>query len=300
MDFSYTFQVLYNNGSSFAVIHNLLAYNMVPISHKPFFPARNLLEKSSGATGAFSLKFTSQFLEFDSFELNLFGIEKLPIACYSNLVYSDINTKNSVLEARAIGIGIFGKTEQEETSISFIYSQKTFSNIPIEISSITIWNVERNLNSTFDCSQAQNVVLERSRTREIVSHTNLIDYWLTFSSFNHSTSLFDTSNSQLALQSFLHQRFIYKRVEFNIVPYFSLPSLINTELQSFGIDFESFNYLWSCSDFDFSSCSRFHTYKESTLLYKLCPHLSSDQWVEIGGWQFLPQLKLWVSLPNFL
>ena len=120
--FSNPFKVLYNNGMSIKVIHDLLTDVMIAPSHKPFFSSRNLLEKLSAGTSAFTLKLGSQSFEFEFLLFDLFGIKELLVRSYSNIGDSSINAKNSVLEARAIGIDISGECEHEKASAFFIIS----------------------------------------------------------------------------------------------------------------------------------------------------------------------------------
>jgi len=257
----------YNNTSFVNSINNSSAYIMVLPSHKPIRPAREFFKLSLSGFRAFSLEFTYNPISLLTERLNFFSIES-SVTCDSEIIYSDINTKNSVLEARAIGINVFRECEQKETSAFFVYPQEAFSNFPSEILPITIWDGERNLNSAFDCSQTQNIVLHRSRTRKVISHTNFIDYWFTLSLLDHTTGLFDTSDSELALQSKTSNLFVDKRMELDVVPNFFSPSSIDTELQSFRVDFKSLNYLFGCIDFDFSGCSCFHRDSEDVDLFK--------------------------------
>ncbi len=273
---SYSFEVLYHNNSCLAVFHNLLTYQMVPVSHKPFLTTTKLLQKALRASCAFSLQFISQSLEFQSFELNLSCIEKLLVGSDSYIVYSNINAEN--LRIQTFSINLFGKSKQEEASSFFVNLQQTFSDIPVEILFVTFWNGNLKILPSLDSCQTQDIIFKGSRTRKVISYTYSVDSWLTFSPFNHSTSLFNTSYSQLSLQSSFTQRFIDKRVKLNIITDFPLPSLINTELQSLSIEFESFDYLRSCSDFDFGCCSNLHGNIEDKLLYISHVNMSSDQW----------------------
>jgi len=290
---SYAFKVFHNNLVSVKAGNNLFAYVVVNPLHKTVFSSRDFFKQSPAGMSAFALKFSFNMPVFPFDLLDFRGIEKLAVRSNSKVVYSDINTKNS-LEVRAFDIDIFGKGKQEETSAFFIYPQKAFSNFPSEIFNITIRNFERDFNPAFDSSQTQNIIFERSRAREVISHTDFIDYWLGFSLLNHSTGLFDTSNSQLALQSPLSYGFIDKWVEFDVILNLSFPSLIYAELKGFSIDSDGSDYFRSCFDFDFCCCSNFHINIEDTLIYILYGQMSSAYG---GKWQFLPRLKSWVSLP---
>ncbi|HLC57846.1 MAG TPA: hypothetical protein VJH95_04695, partial [Candidatus Nanoarchaeia archaeon] len=117
---------------------------------------------------------------------------------------------------------------------------------------------------------------------EIVSHRTSLNNWLSLSLLNNPTRLFDTGNSKLRGQTSLSEGLIDKGMELNIVLDFSLPSLTNTELQSFMIDFYSFNYLCSSFNLNLGSCSNFHRDRAILNLYKY-----------IGGDGSPPQSKQW-------
>ena len=265
--FSNPFKVLYNNGMSIKVIHYLLTDVMIAPSHKPFFSSRNLLEKLSAGTSAFTLKLGSQSFEFEFCSFDAIGAEKLLVRSNSNIIYSDINAKNSVLEVRAFSIDIFGECEHEKASAFFINSQKAFINLPSEVFFVTIWDSERNFDSPFDCGNAQDVILHRDASGEIVSHRTSLNNWLSLSLLNNPTRLFDTGNSKLRGQTSLSEGLIDERMELNIINYSSSPSLINAELQSFMVDFEGSNNLGSCFNLNPGCCSCFHCWLEDLNIY---------------------------------
>ena len=280
--FSNPFKVLNHNGMSIKVIHDLLTDVVIAPSHKPFFSSRDAFQKPSAGTSAFTLKLGSQSFEFEFCSFDAIGAEKLLVRSNSNIIYSDINAKNSVLEVRAFSIDIFGECEHEKASAFFINSQKAFINLPSEVFFVTIWDSERNFDSPFDCGNAQDVILHRDASGEIVSHRTSLNNWLSLSLLNNPTRLFDTGNSKLRGQTSLSEGLIDERMELNIVLDFSLPSLTNTELQSFMIDFYSFNYLCSSFNLNLGSCSNFHRDRAILNLYKY-----------IGGDGSPPQSKQW-------
>ena len=265
--FSNPFKVLYNNGMSIKVIHDLLTDVMIAPSHKPFFSSRNLLEKLSAGTSAFTLKLGSQSFEFEFCSFDAIGAEKLLVRSNSNIIYSDINAKNSVLEVRAFSIDIFGECEHEKASAFTINSQKAFINLPSEVFFVTIWDSERNFDSPFDCGNAQDVILHRDASGEIISHRTELNDWLSLSLLNNPTRLFDTGNSKLRGQTSLSEGLIDERMELNIINYSSSPSLINAELQSFMVDFEGSNNLGSCFNLNPGCCSCFHCWLEDLNIY---------------------------------
>jgi hypothetical protein len=284
--FSDTFEVFHDNLISIEIGNNVFADIMVIPSHEPLLFSTQLFEKPFGTSSAFSLKFTTQIFEL-SFDLfNFCRIIKLAVRCDSEVIYSEVDAKNSILDIRAIGSNLFRECEQEETSAFFINPEKTLSDIPTEIFFVAIKNSKWDFNSAFDSSQRQDIILERSRTREIISHGTSVNDWFTFSFLDHSTSLFDTSDSELALQSITFESGINRRMEFDVIPYLIFPSSINAELQPFSIDFESINYLSSCLNLNFSCCSDVHNgCKEQPIFKTFGGHARND------GTQFLPSLK---------
>jgi len=286
----------YNNASCFNSINYSPTNIVVGKSHKPCPSATYLFKFSLSRLCAFSLQFTYNPVSLLSERLNIFT-KKSFVRSDSKVIYSDINAENLIsMDVRAYSTNVFRETKQKETSSFFVNPQKTFSNFPFEILNITRRNCEGNLNSTFDSSQTENVILHRSRTREIIPDRSMSYDWLSLSFLDHSTGLFNTGNSELALQSSLSQGFVDKRMEFNIVSDFPFPSLINTELQSFSINLQSPNYLWSCINPNFSCCSYIHSINyNNQQVYK---GFGFKQ--EGGRFAFLPQLKLWVSCKQIL
>ena len=296
-DFSDSFQVFHNNFVSIKIGNNVLADVMVYPSHEPFLSTRDFLQQSLSGICAFGLKFASQEFEFPFCLLDNAGIEKPAVRCNGKVIYSEVNAKNFVL-SRVSDINFFGKCKDKITSAFSINHQKAFSNIPSKILLETIWNRKRNLNTTFDCSQRQNIVFEGSRTRKIISHTAMIDNRFTFHSFDNSTSLFDTSDCKLRLQTFCFDIGIDKRMKLDVVLDSSLPSLIDTELQTLFVKEQSPINNRISFQLNFNTCSAQHRNTEQKQLFKDYAGLSCGD--INGGWQFLPTMNCRVSLPNIL
>jgi hypothetical protein len=280
--FPYTFEVFHDYLVSIEVGNNIFTDIVVVPSHKPLLFSTQLLEKSSGTSCAFGLKFTTQVFELSFNLFDFTRIIKPAVRSDSEVVYSAIDAQNYRLGISSnFDINCFRECEQKEASAFFINTQETFSNIPTEVFFITVRDSEWNFNSAFDCSKTQDIVLKGSRTREVVSHRTSVNNWFGFSLLDHSASLFNTSDGKLALQSRTFESWINKMMQFDVVPNSVIPSSINAELQSFGIDFESINYLLCCSNLDFSSCSDTHSRYKTEQVYKC-----------IGGeFAFLPSLK---------
>ncbi len=268
--FPNAFEVFHHNLVSVEVGNNISTDVVVTPSHKSFFSSRDFLQQSLCGASTFGLKFTTQIFKFSFGLLDFSRIIKPAVRTDGEVVYSEVNAQNNVLRTTVLlsGINLFRECEQEETPAFFIHPEQTFFDIPSEILFITSRDGEWDFNSAFDCSQRQDIVLEGSRTREVVSHTDSVDSWFGFSFFDHSTSLFDTSDSQLALQSIGTQSFINKWMEFDVVPDMFVPSSVDTELQSFAINIESFDYLRSCFDSNLCSDSCSHIDIEEEQVFK--------------------------------
>lgn len=294
MLFPNTFEVFHHNLVSVKVGNNTFTYVMIVPSHKPLLSSRDFFKQSSRTSCAFGLEFTTQIFELPFNLLYFSTIIKPTVTTDGKIIYSEVNTQNNVLRTTVLlnGSNLFRECEQEETPAFFINPKQTFLNIPIEVFFVTSGNSEWNLYSSFDSSQTQNIVLERSTAREVISHTYSVDSWFRFSFLDHSTGLFDTSYSELALQSSLSQGFIDKRMEFNVIFNLSFPCLIDTELQSFSIDIEGFNYSWSRIDSNLCSYSCSHKDNEIVELFKCFGNKEERA--------FLPRINPWVSCPKVL
>ena len=249
------FQVFHHNLVSIEIGNNVFTNVVIVPSHKPSLFPRDFFKQSSRTSCAFGLKFTTQIFElpFDLFDFS--RIIKPAVRTDGKVVYSKVNAQNNVLRTTVLlsGSNLFRECEQEKTSTFFINPKQTFFNIPTKIFFVAVRDGKWDFDSAFNSCQTQDIVFEGSRTREIISHTYSIDGWFGFSFFDHTTSLFDTSDSELALQSNISEVWVNKRMEFDIVSDMFIPSSINTELQSFTIYTESFDYFRSC--FDSNLCS---------------------------------------------
>jgi len=284
--FSDTFKVFHDYLVSIEFGNYVFADVMVIPSHEPLLFSTQLFEKPSGTSSAFGLKFTTQVFEFSFDLLNLCRIIKPAVRSDSKVVYSEVDAKNSTLDIRAIGSNLFRECKQEETSTFFINFEKALSDIPIEIFFVAVRDSEWHFNSAFDCSKTKNIVFEGRRTREIISHRTSINNRFGFSLLDHPTRLLDTSNSKLALKSITFKCGIDEGMQFDIIPYLVVPCSINTKLQSFSIDFESFYYFISCSNLNFSCCPDAHNgCKEQPIFKTFGGNARND------GTQFLPTLK---------
>jgi hypothetical protein len=252
----YSLEVFHYDFVSSETGNNFLADIVVNPTYEPVFPSRDFFKQSLCRPCAFALKFTSQEFEFSFSLFHFGGFEKLFIGSNSKIIHSQVHAQN-LMRIRVSGRKFLGECEKEKASIFFINNQKTFSNLPTKILFIKIRNFERNLDSSLNGRNSQNIIFERSRTGKIISNGRTLNYWVGFCIFNNSTRLLDTSNSNLGWQSFSQFR-INKRMQLNIISNLHSPSDINTILKPLFIQFKSINNLLSWLNFNFSSNSDSH------------------------------------------
>jgi hypothetical protein len=272
-------------------LYDVFADVVVSPCHIPSPSSRDFFKESLTGFCAFGLEFANQSLMLYPFAFDFFTVE-LSCAGDCDIVYSDINTKNSILESRIFGIDVFGECEYEVASSFLVDSEQTFFNIPRKIFLIAGWNCEGYLDSAFNGADAEYIVFETCTSRKIVSHTNIFDFWLSLCLFEHSTTLLDTSHSELTLQSNISQMLINERMQLDIILDISTPSLINTILKSNPINLECINYLRSDSNLYLSTNPRLHKESENNQIYKSIENIEDRQ--------FLAEMNLCVSLPEAL
>jgi hypothetical protein len=255
-----TFQVFHYNLVSVEIGNNVFTDVVVYPSHESFFSSRGFFKQSLTGTSTFGLKFTTQILELPFSLLDFSRIIKPAVRTNSEVVYSKVNAQNNVLRTTVLlsGSNLFRECEQEETSIFFINPQEAFLDIPTEVFFVTVGDSKWDFNPAFNSSQTQDIIFEGSTTGKVVSHTYFIDSWFGLSFFDHSTGLFDTSYSELAMQTNISKMLIDKRMELDVVLDMFIPSSVDTELQPFRVDFESFDYFRSGFDSNFCSDSCSH------------------------------------------
>lgn len=255
-DFSDSFQIFHYDFVSSETGNYFLADVVINPTHETIFSSRKFFQKSSTGMSAFVLKFTSQEFEFSFGLFDFGGFEELFIGCNGEIINSQVHPKNLILQVRVNG-AFSGECEKEIADSFFINHQQTFRNFPSEIFFIAIRNLKRNLNSAFNSGDAQNIIFEGSRTGEVVSNRNSVDNWIRFCFLNHTTRLFDTSNSNLGWKGF-SQFGINKGMQLNIISNLHTPSNINTILKSLFIQLNSFDNLFSWFNFDFSGYPDLH------------------------------------------
>ena len=162
---------------------------MVPVSLETSLPARNFAKKLLSTSSAFALEPCSQSLEFDTVALNLATAKELPIACYGNMVYSDINT-NLKSVRNLVDVNVSGKCNVKEHSIVLINSNFHSLITQIKVLPIIFRNFDRDINSTFDCCYS-NFIRTKGKCSlvKVKGHIFFKDWIRTFVSLNTFKSL---------------------------------------------------------------------------------------------------------------
>jgi len=245
---------------------------MVYPNHITSFPTTKLFQQSLSRPCAFSLKFITQIFESPLDLLDFNRIIKPAVRSDSKVIYSEVNAQNNGLRTVVLlsGIDLFRECEQEKTSTFLIHSEKTLRYVPFEISVVTFRDIQVKLFPAFKQSQREDISFDIGTSGEVVSDTCSLYNWFGFGFFDHTTSLFDTSDCQLGRQC-LSEMLICRWMQFDIIPDFVLGRNINTELQYFSVRFDSSNYLWSWIDSDFGSCNSSHLIGEYIGTYKVSP-----------------------------
>ena len=301
---SYSFKVLNHNSSCVAVIDDLFADYMVPVSLETSLPARDLFEQFPARTSAFALEPCSQSLEFKSIRSYFSSAKELPLACYCNMVYSYINTKKSV--ARSLDVYISGKCNVQEHSVMFINSNSHSLPIPIKILPVIFRNFNRNINPAFNSGQSHFVKAEiESPLVKVKRHKlfeNRLASFVGFDGFeglrSYPICIYDKLRRQIELVSCF---IIAKMVKLVSVCNISLKSFISDIKDSFGVLFHSCKKQFIYRYPNLDCCNRFHTDFKTIKIYKSFPHLTSvtsGTKMSRGKWQLLSRMNSGVSPPH--
>jgi hypothetical protein len=284
--FSDTFEVFHDYLVSVEFGNNVFTDVMINPSHPTSFLSRDFAKQSLTGFCAFGLKNRTQVFEF-SFALLDFGrIIKLAVGSDCQVIYSEVNAENLILQVRRFGSNLFRECEQKETSAFCVNSQQAFIDFPVsEVIPIDRRDVKVEGFSFMYCPDSQDIAFEIGTSGEIISNRCSLDNWFGFSFLDKSTGLTYASDSKLRRQS-LSDVFVDKMMQLDVIPDFVLPCNINTELQGFGVCFDSSNYFSGCGNLDFSCCSDLHNGKENSGLYKLFGGNARND-----GTQFIPTLK---------
>jgi len=254
--FPYTLEVFHHNLVSIKLGNNVFTDVVVNPSHITSFSSAHLPEKSFSGTSAFGLQFTTQIFEFPFNLLDFRTIIEPAVRCDSEVVYSEVNAQNSVLRATVqfSGINLFRECEDEEAFAFLIHPENTFIDFPSEVIFVADRDVKVELLPSLEKPENKLISFDIGTSREVVSDRGVLDYWLGFGFLDNSTGLSHTSDSYLRRQlESLSYGMVDSVMEFEVLGDFMLPRIINTELESFSVCFDSSDYLFSRVDSDFST-----------------------------------------------
>ena len=267
---SYPFEVFHHNLVAVESGDNVFADVMINPRHEPLLSSTQLPEKPFGTSSAFGLKNRTQMFELPFDLLDFGGIEKPTVRRDGKVVYSEVNTKNT-MQVRAFGIDLFGEREQEEASLLPVESQQRFANLPVssKILLITLRNGEGKFDPLLQCCETEDVPFERCAAGEVVSHRASVDNWFALRLLHDATRLLDASDGELGLETQRTQRFINERMQPDVVLDSFLPGFINTELQSSLINFDGSEDFRRYGNLDLCGCPGLHNGQNEALIYKL-------------------------------
>ena len=265
-----TFQVFHYNLLTVETANYVSTDIVVNPSHPTSFSSTHLLEKTFSGTSAFTLKLGSQIPVFPFNLLNFIRFIEPTVRTDSKIIYSEVDTENTVLRTVALdSIDLFRECEEEKTSSFLVDSEKGFADLPREVFFVTVRYVESVFFSGIEKAQHENISFDVRTSREIVSDTATLDYQLCLGTFHHTGSMLDTSDCELCGKFELFSDIIIDEfMQFDIVADTFVPRNISTVLQSTSvcidgiIDFSARRYL------DFGSRNSSHYSIESINLYK--------------------------------
>jgi len=269
--FSDSFEIFHHNLVSVEMGNNVFTDVVVNPSNPTSFSSTQLPKKSFGGASAFALKLGTQIFELPLNLLDLGRIIKPTVRSDSKVVYSEVNTQNTVLRTNVLlsGSNLFREREQEKTPAFFIHPKKTLRNVPFKVFSVTFRNIQVELLSTFEKPQNKFITFDVSTSWEVESDGCSFDNWFRLSFFDHSASLSHTDNSNLSRElETLSDVLIDRIMEFEVLGDFMLPSVINTELKGFSVRFDRINYLLGWINPNFSSYIRSHSYHKAVKLFE--------------------------------
>jgi hypothetical protein len=269
---SYSFEVFKDNSPSLAVIHNLLGDYMIPVSLETSLPARNLFKEFLAGTSAFTLESCSQPLEFEPFTLDFSSAKELPIACHSNMVYSDINT-NLKSVRNLVDVDISGKCDMKKHPVMLVNSHKHSLVAPVKILPVVFRNIDGNVNPAVDSANPNLVKAESECSLVKVKRHNLLEGWLSALVGSHrfkglrsyTIGIYDKLGGQVKqFPAFI----VAKMVKLVSVVSLSFKPSISYVRYCFGVLLHGVKKQFVHRDFKFDSSYGLHIVNVEELIYK--------------------------------
>jgi len=282
-----SFQIFYDNHvSCYTIANDCFADVMVSPSFETSLFSRNFLQEFSGASSAFSLKLCSQPFEFDSILFDFFSAKKLFFACYSDVVYSNVNTDGFAVVTRNISVDISRKSDVDEQPFLSFYNLGSLI-APIKILPIVFRNFNRNIYSSFNCCKPY-LIKAKSESSSIKRQgKKLFKNW--FASFIRSDAFKGLTSypvrvyDELARKVKLFSRSIIAKVV-KLVPVISLrfETFISDVTNSLRILFHSVNYFFSLRNLKLYRNSCLHNRSDCSSLYIPYAHTCRVSQVKIS------------------
>lgn len=266
----YSFEVFQNNLSTIKTFDDAFADVVVNPSHKPLLSATYLPKKAFSRPCAFGLELSPEKPKSSLGLLDNTAIKESCLAGYCEVVYSEVNAQNDTLRATVLlnGINLFRESKYEKASVLLVNSEQALTYFTVEVLFVAVGYFDFELLPAFEQSENKDFSFEVSTAREVVSDRSLLNQRFVLSFLDYSASLFDTSDSELSRKC-LFEMFINEWLKFDIVSYLSSPSIINTILQSLGVNFDSSDYFISSSNLDFGTDGCSHNVCKEQGIFKV-------------------------------
>ena len=274
---SYSFKVLQYDSVCNAVIHNLFTDNMVPVSLETPLPSRNLFKQFLGGSCAFALEPCSQPFEFESVSLNFIPTKELLVACYSDMVYSDINT-NLKSVRNLVDVDVSGKCYVQEHSVFFINNNRGCLWTPVKVFPVIFRNVKRDFNSSFDSCEPYLVKAETECSLVEIKRHNFLKGW--FRAFVGLDAFKGLRSYPISVDNELRRKFklfscfvVAEMMKFVPVVYLFSKAFICDVRNCFTVSLHGLKKQFVRFNFEFNSCYRLHKDSKGLVLYKLYGHI---------------------------
>lgn len=293
------FEVFKDDGSCLAVVNYGFADDMVPVSLETSLPARNLLEEFLCGASAFALEPCSQTLELESVFFDFTSTKELFSAGDCDVVYADVNTQLKSVRIR-LDVDISGKQNMQK-HLALVTKDSSCLSRPVKILPVVLWNFDWNGDSSFRSRELNFVSVESECSFVEVERHEFLEGWLDFElgGFeclrSNSVSVDDELAWQVELSSCVS---IAEMVQPIPVVDFGSEAPVSNIVNSSAVFVHHINKQSIVWNFEFDCDNRLHTHKKATIVYKPYVHGERKWAMANGGWQFLPLLKQWVSLPR--
>jgi len=260
-----SFEIFHKNCVS--VADNRFAHNMVVVPHKAFLSATQLPKKSFGRFCAFALQPFTQVVELS--DLCFWGFKENSLACYSEVVYSDINTHNPVA-TRNWSVDVSGKSYvKEQSSFSILYNLKSLVS-PVKVFPIVFRNLYWNI-LPFAFNKSSNPYLFKGESKQVSIKADRARFYNRFlfklGAFKIFRSLCYCFTGKIGRKQ-LSQIPVNEMMKLKSVAYLGFKSFVNSILNSLKKGAGHIKQLLITGNFQFDGGNRFHKLNAEQLIYK--------------------------------